>query len=72
MTLRDDTLSARQAAIVGAFTGVLMGPFHELQEYAEELMGRPVMTHEFAFAGDDIKEAARADFLAICRTEDTD
>lgn len=40
-------LTRRQAAIIGAYTGILAGPFDDLHQYAEELMERPVFTHEF-------------------------
>jgi hypothetical protein len=61
-------LTKEQAAIIGAYTGYLVGPFADVQEYAERVIGRPVWTHEFgtdAFA-EGLKAAARDDFLAIC------
>ncbi len=39
-------MTRRESAIIGAFTGVLCGPFDALHEYVEEVMGRPVFTHE--------------------------
>lgn len=67
-----DTLTKRQAQIVSAYTGFLAGPFSDFHEYAEELLERPVMTHEF---GDPevakmLRDAAREDFMAICRVLD--
>jgi hypothetical protein len=61
-------LTKEQAAIIGAFTGISCGPFSDIHEYVEKLLGRPVWTHEFASKEmmEKIKEAARADFLAIC------
>lgn len=64
------TLTKEQAAIIGVYTGFLAGPFSEMHEYIEKIMGRPVFTHEL---GDDktveqIQEKSKADFLAICRT----
>jgi hypothetical protein len=61
-------LSKEQAAIIGAFTGYTLGPFGDIQEYAERVLGRPVWTHEFANDGfiKELKEAARSDFLAVC------
>lgn len=65
-----DTLSrltVRQGAVLSAFTGVLCGRWQDTHRYAEELFGRPVYSHEFAseaFA-DELREKARADFLAI-------
>ena len=60
-------LTKEQAAILGAFTGVLCGEFGDLHEYVERVMGRPVFTHEMGdrTTADAIKEAARADFMAL-------
>lgn len=61
-------LSKEQAAIIGAFTGYTLGPFGDIQEYAEKVLGRPVWTHEFASEvfREELNEASRPDFLAIC------
>lgn len=61
-------LTRDQAAIVGAYTGVLCGPFSDLHEYIEKVMGRPVLTHEMGDKQtmEQIKEAAKADFLDLC------
>lgn len=63
----DIRLTRRQGAIIGAFTGILAGNFADLHEYIEEVMGRPVFTHELANKEtmSRIKEAARSDFRAI-------
>ncbi len=62
-----DRLTSEQAAVIGAFTGILAGPFSDMHEYIEKIMGRPVWTHEMAndAVWAEIKEKARADFLAI-------
>ena len=62
-------LSKEQAAIIGAYTGVLCGPFSELHEYIEQILGRPVWTHELADkkTNEKIKAAAKPDFLTLCR-----
>ena len=61
-------MTNRERAIVGAFTGVLMGEFSTMHEYIEEVMERPVQTMEMGTreTADAIKEAARADFLVLC------
>lgn len=61
-------LTSEQAAIIGAFTGVLAGPFSDMHAYVGRILGRPVFTHEFGSEAvtEEIKEAARPDFLAIC------
>ena len=60
-------MTKREAAIIGAYTGVLLGKFDDMHSYIEEIMGRPVWTHELANEKtvDAIKEKSRADFLAI-------
>jgi hypothetical protein len=61
-------LTKEQAAIIGAYTGILCGPFQVVQEYAERKLGRPLFTHEFGDKATmaEIKAAAREDFLALC------
>lgn len=61
-------LTKEQAAIVGLFTGISCGPFGDVHELAEELMGHPIWTHQFA---DEkvwgvLKEKVRPQFLEIC------
>jgi hypothetical protein len=68
-----DKLTREQSAIIGAFTGVLCGPFEALHEYVEKVMGRPVWTHEMGseqFSA-DLKEKSRADFMSIVHKEPT-
>lgn len=64
-------LTKEQAAILGAYTGITCGPFADVHEYVEKILGRPVMTAEMASErlAEKIKEASRGDFLAICHTE---
>lgn len=66
-------MTERECAIVEAFTGICMltGKKRFLSyKYEAEIMGRPVWTHEMAnekmMAA--IKEAARPDFIELCRT----
>ncbi len=61
-------MTAKEAAVIGAYTGILMGKFSDLHEYVEKIMGRPVFTHELGSEemSKKIKEASKADFLAIC------
>jgi hypothetical protein len=63
-------LTAEQAAIIGAYTGYLAGPFSDMNSYIERIMGRPVWTHEMADKAvmEQIREAAKADFFALCAT----
>lgn len=66
-------LTREQAAIIGVYTGYLAGPFSDLHEYIEKVMGRPVFTHEMASKdlAEQIREASKADFLSIvCPTRE--
>lgn len=61
--MTEQRLTRRQAAILGCFTGISLESrgISAIQELAEELLGRPVWTHEFAsekFTA-DLKERAR-------------
>lgn len=68
----DQRLTKDQAAIIGAFTGYLAGPFSDMHAYVERLMERPVFTHEMAskdFA-EELRNLAKRDFLAIVHEAD--
>lgn len=64
-------LTTEQAAILGAFTGVLLGRFEDLHEYIERILGRPVWTHELASPEvvEVIKVATRPDLMRILPEE---
>lgn len=36
-------------------------------EYAEKLLGFPILTHEFLIYADRLKELSKPDFIEICR-----
>lgn len=64
-------MTDREKAIVMAHTGIctLTGDkFQIFHKYVEDIIGRPVMTHELLFLGDEIKEKSKADFIALCAT----
>lgn len=58
-------MTKREAAIVSAYTGILLGDWADTQFYIEELMSRPVFTHEIASLLDEIKGKAKNDFMNI-------
>lgn len=60
-------MTKREAAIVSAYTGILIGNFSDLHKYIEEIMGRPVWTHELGREEifDQIKNLSKNDFLSI-------
>lgn len=62
-------LTRRQAAIIGAFTGIACGPFADIHEYVDGLPGfKGIGTISFSQEAvwEQIKRACREDFLAIC------
>ncbi len=65
MTMR---LTAEQAAIIGAYTGIACGPFSDVQNLAEKLLGRPILTHEFGEKKiwKALKIVSKPLFLNIC------
>ena len=46
--------------------------FNIFHKYVEDLMGRPVYTHELGFLADEIKEKAKDDFIKLCEAESED
>jgi len=65
-------LTREQAAVIGAFTGYLVGPFSDMHGYVEGILGRPVWTHEFASEAlsEEIQKAAKPDFMLLAPKED--
>jgi len=60
-------MNKKEAAIVSAYTGILIGSFDEAHKYMQEIMGRSLYTHELAFEGivEEIKKKSRNDFINI-------
>lgn len=60
-------MTKKEAAIVSAYTGFMLGEFTYLHKYVEFLLGRPVFKHEFANTGfvDKVKDLAYNDFVSI-------
>lgn len=60
-----------ERAIIMAYTGVCMLAGDKLDifyKYIEELLGRPVWTHELGIKEirDEIKEKSKSDFITLC------
>lgn len=63
-------MTKHECAVIMAFTGVAMLKGNDLNifyEYVAKILGRPVYTHEMAMLSEEIKEAARNDFVQLCR-----
>lgn len=60
-------MTKREAAIVSAYTGIMLGSFSDMHGYVEEILGRPVWTHEFANdkTVEEIKQKSKNDFIKL-------
>lgn len=68
----EQKLTRRQAAIIGAFTGIACGPFSDIHKYVDGLPGfKGIMTHNFADKAvrQKIREECKADFIGLCAEE---
>lgn len=67
-------MTDKERAIITAYTGITMlagDKFSIFHKYIEDIMGRPVFTHELADEAvwEEIKEKSRKDFLELCSGE---
>lgn len=67
-------MTDREKAVVMAHTGVVMltgEKFEIFHKYIEDIMGRPVWTHELAIDEviNEIKEKSKQDFITICEED---
>lgn len=62
-------MNKKEAAVIGAYTGILCGDFSDLHKYIEDLMGRPVFTHEMGNRSfqEELKKTSKPDFLDIVK-----
>lgn len=70
--MSEPRLTKRQAAIIGAYTGTVAGPFSDIHELIEEILGRPVWTHQLIDdkIQEEIQEKVKPLFLEICHEPD--
>ena len=61
-------LTKEQAAVIGVYTKILCGPFPDVHKLAEDLLGRPIFTHEFASPEiwEELREKVKPQFIEIC------
>jgi hypothetical protein len=59
-------LTREQAIVISAYTGILACPFDWLLADIERRLGRPMQVVGLPFHGEEIKDAYRADFIAMC------
>lgn len=65
-------MNKREGCVLSAHTGLmLVNEFEDLHAYIEEILGRPVMTHELASdeLSEKIKAASQEEFLTIINSQ---
>ena len=62
-------MTKKEAAIISAYTEILLGEFSDMHEYIEQILDRPVFTHQLANEDiwNEIKNKSRDDFMAISK-----
>lgn len=63
-------MTKREAAIVEMYTGFVMLTGDDrkyVYEYAGQLIGRPIFTHEFPIFERELKEKSKPDFIKLCK-----
>lgn len=60
-------MTKREAAIISAYTGWLIGEFIDCHSYIEEVMDRPVFTHEMGSKvfTDELHDKCKPDFMNL-------
>lgn len=60
-------LTKREAAIISAYTGYLIGNFSDMHAYAEEKFGEPIFSSAFANQkiADKLRKLSKQDFISI-------
>lgn len=61
-------MNKREAAVIGAYTGLLLGDMTDMRTYIEELLNRPVATHELSDRDlcEEITIKSKPELLKIC------
>ncbi len=64
-------MTKREGAVLSAFTGNLLCKLSDMHEYIEEIMERPVFTHELANKElvEQIKEKAKPEAIKIIESQ---
>lgn len=60
-------ITKREAAIISAYTGYLIGDFGETHKYIQEILGRPVWSREMASTKllEEIRAKAKPDYISL-------
>jgi hypothetical protein len=60
-------MTKHEAAVMTAFTGILIGDFGDFHAYAEEIRDKPIFSHQFGDASfaKRVNEESCTDFIVI-------
>ena len=60
-------MTKKEAAVITAYTGILIGSFSDFHGYAEKLVNHPIFTHQFGSKkmAKKIKQLSKQDFMEL-------
>ena len=68
-------MTHKEAVLISAYTGFLLVPsFADVHKFCEELLGRPILTHEYAFkeTHEEIREKCKPMIIEMMDTLQND
>lgn len=65
-------MTHKEAIAISAYTGFCFAPFDEIHQFIEEVLGRPVFTHELARDDiwDDVRNNMKNNLTAYIHVDD--
>ena len=62
-------MKKREALVITAHTGILLCDFSDFQDFASEIIGRPIFTHEFAHEeiSEELRKKTSKEFFEIIK-----
>lgn len=62
-------MKKREALVITAYTGTLLCDFSDFQDFASEIIGRPIFTHEIAHEeiSEELRKKTSKEFFEIMK-----
>lgn len=62
-------MKKREALVITAYTGTLLCDFSDFQDFASEIIGRPIFTHEIAHGEilEELRKKTSKEFFEIMK-----
>lgn len=62
-------MKKREALVITAYTGILLCDFSDFQDFASEIIGRPIFTHEIAHGEiwEELRKKTSKEFFEIMK-----